>query len=178
MLAPRKKLWSTPGEALELAIDLLNIRDGDVVYDIGCGDGNFLTMAAERLSSSRFILKGIEIEPERAAFAEQRVRSKCGPDTLVSILASNALEVDYGDGTCFFMYLIPRGLRLILPLLQKIPHPIRVVTFMNPFTDIQPSKELKVSSSGHAESQWPMYYYEFGGSSISDSSENSQGDTV
>eukprot|EP01039_Chlorochromonas_danica_P012117 gene12117-13770_t len=163
MLAPRKKLWSTPGEALELAIDLLNIRDGDVVYDIGCGDGNFLTMTAERLSSSRILLKGVEIEAERAALAEQRVRSKCSPDAEVSVLASNALEVDYSDGTCFFMYLIPRGLRLILPLLRKIPHPIRVVTFMNPFGDIPPTKELKVSSSGHAESQWPLFYYELDG---------------
>lgn len=168
MLAPRKKLWSTPGEALELAIDLLNIHDGDVVYDIGCGDGNFLTMAAKRLPASRFVLKGVEIEAERAALAEQRVRSQCGPDADVSILASNALEVDYSDGTCFFMYLIPRGLRLILPLLRKIPHPIRIVTFMNPFVDIPPTKEFKVSSLGHAESQWPLFYYELSGSSISD----------
>ena len=40
MLAPRKKLWSTPIEVIEEAIELLK-QDGltsdDVVYDIGAG---------------------------------------------------------------------------------------------------------------------------------------------
>jgi hypothetical protein len=29
----------TSPEAIEIAISLLNIGDGDVVYDLGCGDG-------------------------------------------------------------------------------------------------------------------------------------------
>jgi cyclopropane fatty-acyl-phospholipid synthase-like methyltransferase len=42
MLAPRKKLWTSPREALQLAIEALEIKENDVVYDIGCGDGSFL----------------------------------------------------------------------------------------------------------------------------------------
>jgi hypothetical protein len=38
MLAPRKKLWSTPIEAIEKAIELLNLTPKDVVMDIGAGD--------------------------------------------------------------------------------------------------------------------------------------------
>lgn len=35
MLAPRKKLWSTPSEVIDKAIGLLDIRDTDIVYDVG-----------------------------------------------------------------------------------------------------------------------------------------------
>ena len=38
MLAPRKKLWSTPDEVIDKVIELLNITKSDIVYDIGCGE--------------------------------------------------------------------------------------------------------------------------------------------
>lgn len=38
MLAPRKKLWSTPAEAIDKAIELLSPTSTDVVMDIGAGD--------------------------------------------------------------------------------------------------------------------------------------------
>lgn len=49
------------------------------------------------------------------------------------IICCNALEYNnYHNGTCFFLYLVPRGLRLILPHLLTIPHKIRVITYMSP----------------------------------------------
>jgi len=49
------------------------------------------------------------------------------------IICCNALEYNnYRNGTCFFLYLVPRGLRLILPHLLTIPHKIRVITYMSP----------------------------------------------
>jgi ubiquinone/menaquinone biosynthesis C-methylase UbiE len=160
MIAPRKKLWSTPSEALQAAIALLKIHEKDVVYDIGCGDGNFLSLVATVMSTEEITLNGVEIEEERARQAEQRISECCGPRTTVSILVKNALEVDYSGGTCFFMYLIPRGLRLISPILANIKHPIRIVTFMNPLPFITPTESVKIESAGHFGSQWPLYYYE------------------
>jgi len=49
------------------------------------------------------------------------------------MICCNALEYNnYHDGTCFFLYLVPRGLRLILPQLLDIPHKIRIITYMSP----------------------------------------------
>lgn len=160
MIAPRKKLWSTPVEALIAALQLLQIDNGDTVYDIGCGDGNFLALAADRTRSLSINFKGVEIDSERATEAESRIRACCEPPSSVTVISANALDLDYTDGTCFFMYLIPRGLRLILPMLAKISRRIKVVTFMNPLPGISPTKVEKVSSASHAESQWPVFYYE------------------
>ena len=48
MLAPRDTLWSTPGEGVAVACDLLRLTSADTVYDVGCGDGRFLVEAAKR----------------------------------------------------------------------------------------------------------------------------------
>ena len=114
MLAPRKTLWSTPAEAIERAIELLNISADDVVFDVGCGDGRFLIRCHE-LTSARCI--GVEIDSERANDAVANI-SAIGYDESCMIVNKNALEYDYSDGTVFFLYLIPRGLKLMLPILR------------------------------------------------------------
>ena len=42
MLAPRKKLWSTPSTAIDIALQFANLDVNDVVYDVGCGNGRVL----------------------------------------------------------------------------------------------------------------------------------------
>ena len=42
MLAPRKKLWSTPDAAFHMIAELLELSEEDTVIDIGCGTANVL----------------------------------------------------------------------------------------------------------------------------------------
>lgn len=70
MLAPRKKLWSTPKEAVDAAIRLLDVAPADIVYDIGCGDGRFVITCASRCGCR---CVGIEIDEERAVEARAKV---------------------------------------------------------------------------------------------------------
>lgn len=159
MLAPRKKLWSTPVEALDRAIELLSPVDGDIVYDIGCGDGNFILRGIS-LCSEGVIWKGVEIESTRAQEATERLQSSDILPQRATIITANALEHDYSDATCLFMYLIPRGLRLILPKLLAIPRTIRLVTFMNSLPGIEPVSVSKLSTATHSDALWPLFYYE------------------
>ena len=46
MLAPRKKLWSTPSTAIDIALQFANLDVNDVVYDVGCGDAGVLIQMA------------------------------------------------------------------------------------------------------------------------------------
>jgi len=158
MLAPRKKLWTTPKDAMAKALEWLNPKEIDVVFDIGSGDGEFLLLAAQ--NSTPLKITGVEIEEERATNAKAMLEENGVGEGKVSIIIGNALEQSYDSGTCFFMYLIPRGLRLILPKLRSIDHPIRIVTFMNPLPDVEPIKVEKISTAQHPEAQWPLFYYE------------------
>mmetsp|Transcript_37514 Transcript_37514/g.87484 ORF Transcript_37514/g.87484 Transcript_37514/m.87484 type:complete len:233 (-) Transcript_37514:249-947(-) len=49
MLAPRKKLWSTPDTVIDTVFRLSSITFGDSFWDIGCGDGRVLIRIASQL---------------------------------------------------------------------------------------------------------------------------------
>jgi len=161
-LAPRKKLWSTPVEVMEQALALLALTEDDVAVDIGAGDGRFLIQCAEKTAVRRCI--GVEIDEERGREAQAALLAKSLQDR-VKLIIGNALEQDYSDGTAFFLYLVPRGLRIILPILKAVAtnsnRRLRVVTYMAPFPESEhPLRVVKVSTEQHPEAQWPLYYYE------------------
>jgi SAM-dependent methyltransferase len=177
MLAPRKKLWTSPKEALQLAIEVLEIKENDVVYDVGCGDGSFLFLCKDfllekyelpivnsPLLSVRVI--GVDIEEERVATIRgklsENVETSLNFPDFITVIHSNALELTYSDGTCFYLYLVSRGLRQIVDILLKnITHPFRVITFMYPIPNQAFIRSYKVHSEKHDGSQWPLFYYEF-----------------
>lgn len=152
-------------EVVDRAIDELKIEASmDLVVDIGAGDGRFMTRCCSRTGVQ---VLGVEIDEERGAEAQEKinaagidVQNKC------KLIIGNALEQDYTHGTAFFLYLIPRGLRIILPILQAIPRKIRVVTYMAPLPEeVEPLRIIKVRSEKHADSgvEWPLYVYELNG---------------
>ena len=55
MLAPRKKLWSTPIGAVDHAIIWTqgDLKPNDSICDIGCGDGRIILRWAELYSQSK-----------------------------------------------------------------------------------------------------------------------------
>ena len=157
-LAPRKKLWSTPTEVLDEALALLALTAEDVAVDIGAGDGRFLLLCAEKTPVR--LCMGVEIDEERGASAQAAIVARSLQER-VKMIIGNALEQDYSEGTAFFLYLVPRGLRIILPLLKRVGRRLRVVTYMSPFPDSEkPLRVIKVSTEQHPEAQWPLYYYE------------------
>ena len=66
---------------------------------------------------------GIEISSSRADEArsnihQARIDGLIPSHVTIDIQCSNALEVDYSRATVVFLYLVPRGLRLIQPILR------------------------------------------------------------
>lgn len=125
MLAPRKKLWSTPSAAIDVAANLIQLTSSDTLYDVGCGDGRVIIHLASTTSCRRFV--GIEIDEDRAKEAQTNVEQATLlgqiPEGLsIVIRRENALEVDYSEATAVFLYLVPRGLRLIKPILLQRPN--------------------------------------------------------
>mmetsp|Transcript_16161 Transcript_16161/g.21394 ORF Transcript_16161/g.21394 Transcript_16161/m.21394 type:complete len:166 (+) Transcript_16161:106-603(+) len=157
MLAPRKKYWSSPPEVIDAAIELAQITNEDIVYDIGCGDGQFLVRCAAQ-TGSRVI--GVEIEDLKAEEARARIND-AGCQSQVEVITGNALDLDYSDATVIFAALIPRGLRKILPIIQKIPRPLRVVTYLYPFEDLEPNQVWRHHSEDKMSVAWPVYLYHF-----------------
>lgn len=67
-----------------------------------------------------------------------------GVGHLVTVLVGNALDMDLSEATAIFLYLVPRGLRIMLPRLVASPRPRRVATYMAGFENVTPVATEKV----------------------------------
>lgn len=85
-------------------IELAKIKKGDRVYDLGCGDGRLVTMAAEKGARAT----GFEISPLVFLWAQilQLFRKTKG-----EILWKNIWKVDISDADIIFLYLFPEMMK-------------------------------------------------------------------
>ena len=71
----------TPHDVVLKMLELAGVKKGDVIYDLGCGDGRIVVMAAKRYGCRG---SGFEIEPERlresARQREEEQRGEAGYD--------------------------------------------------------------------------------------------------
>lgn len=175
MLAPRKTLWSTPDGVLDTLVSWVRLRPDDVVCDIGCGDGRVLIEWASRQTNSVAFI-GLEICPERAQQAANNIKEAYASGIIpshaqVSIHCANAMDAFhlYRNATVFFLYLIPRGLRLMKPVLLKVAReqqltaergePLRVVTYMSPLPEETFIAKEQCSVDHQPGAAWPLYLY-------------------
>lgn len=94
---------------------LAKVNDKDVVYDLGCGDGAALEVAAEEFGARGV---GIEIDPLRYLFSKIRFKQN-GFDRKVKIVKKNFHDVDISEASVIFVYLVPRALERLKPKFLK-----------------------------------------------------------
>ena len=108
MFVTRVPYAPTPHQAIQKIIDELNIQPGQVVYDLGCGDGRFL-FAAEK-KGARAI--GFEISP----FPYLRARlKKAVTGSRAKIHYKNFYAAHLFDANVVFCFLVDT----VMPRLEK-----------------------------------------------------------
>ncbi|MEE9165893.1 MAG: nucleotidyltransferase family protein [Candidatus Neomarinimicrobiota bacterium] len=99
----------TPVEVVERMLEMAAVRPGDVVYDLGCGDGRIVIMAAKRYGAHGV---GVDIDPHRIKESEANARSE-GVDQLVTFWQKDARKIDFSGASVVMLYL-PRSMNLKL----------------------------------------------------------------
>jgi SAM-dependent methyltransferase len=87
--------------AVEAMLQLADLRPGDKVYDLGCGDGRLLVTAGRRCPIRA---TGVEISPIVLGLAWLRARMGGVP---VRLIRGNVLKTDFSDADVVFCYLMP-----------------------------------------------------------------------
>ena len=103
----------TPMKRVRKMVELAKIKPGQVVYDIGCGDGRFVYLAANLYGAKA---TGIELSPLVYVYAMIRKlfwRSKA------KIIFGDFKMMDISDADIIFCYLLPETLKKIQPDLDK-----------------------------------------------------------
>jgi tRNA1(Val) A37 N6-methylase TrmN6 len=105
---------------------MLQLKESDTVYDLGCGDGRFLVQAT--LCTGAYGV-GVEYDKEYAFRAESRVLN-AGLSNLITIHHDNALNISLASATAAFVYLVPKGMTQLRPKLKELLlRGCRVVTY-------------------------------------------------
>ena len=116
---------STP-ENVERMLTLADLRDDDVIVDLGSGDG-LIPLTAARMNR-RLRGWGVDIDPKLVEESNERAR-KDGVADRVRFEHGNAFDVDLRDATVVTMWLFPELMRLLRPVILERARPgTRVLT--------------------------------------------------
>jgi SAM-dependent methyltransferase len=131
----------TPQKVVDKMLEMAEIKKGDVVYDLGCGDGRIVVTAA-KLFGARAV--GIDINPERIAEAKANAE-KAGVEKLVRFEENDLFLADFKEATVVTLFLLPNiNLKLRPKLLQDLKPGTRIVSNTFDMGDWKPEKETTV----------------------------------
>ncbi|HPW17890.1 MAG TPA: methyltransferase domain-containing protein [Candidatus Aminicenantes bacterium] len=105
---------ATPQPVVDRMLELAELTDKDVLYDIGCGDGRIVITAARRYGTRGV---GIDIDPEKIGESEAAAAA-AGLERQVRFIAMDATKADFSEATVVSLYLLPESNALMRPLLE------------------------------------------------------------
>ena len=141
----------TPQEVVEDMLRLADVKKGDVLYDLGSGDGRIAVTAAKKYGVRAV---GIDIDPERIREANENAR-KNGVQKLVQFRREDLFAADFREASVVTLYLLPDLNLKLLPRLQAQLKPgTRVVSHQFDMGDWRPDKVLE--SGGRTVYFWVM----------------------
>ena len=138
----------TPQDVVEEMLKLAEVRQTDVVYDLGSGDGRIVITAA-RLYGARGV--GYELEPDLVLRAREDAR-RAGVGGLVEFYVQDVLTVDLTGATVVTIYLSREAnLKLRPRLLSQLRPGSRVISHEFDMGDWQPSRILRFRDTAGGE---------------------------
>jgi SAM-dependent methyltransferase len=136
---------ATDLEVVRAMLDAAKVGPGDVVYDLGCGDGRIVITAAQRYGARGV---GVDLDPERIREARDNAAS-AGVTDRVTFVQQDLFATDISAATVVALYLSPEiNLRLRPKLLRELRPGSRVVSHQFDMGDWQPERTLQVAVAG------------------------------
>ncbi|MBI4528196.1 MAG: class I SAM-dependent methyltransferase [Deltaproteobacteria bacterium] len=115
----------TPHEVVDRMLELAALRKGDLLYDLGSGDGR-IVIAAARKYGVRAV--GFEIDPQLIKESRDNIKT-AGLEDLAEIREEDIRTVDLSPATVVTLYLYPAAnLRLRATILRQLKPGSRVVS--------------------------------------------------
>jgi SAM-dependent methyltransferase len=112
------------GIAAEM-LNMANVTSEDVIYDLGCGDGRIVVMAAKERGTKGV---GVDMDPDRIRESRENAE-RAGVTKLVRFFEQNLFETDISNGTVVMLYLWPEvNLKLRPRLLKMLKPGTRIVS--------------------------------------------------
>lgn len=151
--APDVRYEPTPMEVVHAMLRLANVKAGDVVYDLGCGDGRIVITAARQFGARGVC---VDIDPRRIAESRENARQARVMDQ-IRFLNEDLFVTDLGDATVVTLFLSPElNLRVRPKLLRELKRGTRIVSHWHHMGDWTPQETVRVRNGGRES---PIYLW-------------------
>lgn len=129
----------TPQDVVEKMLEMADVKEGEVVYDLGCGDGRIVITAA-RDRGARGV--GVDINPQRIEESNANA-AEAGVQDKVEFRVEDLFEMkDLNKADVVTLYLLPSvNLKLRPKLLEELDPGKRVVSHAFDMDDWQPDQQ-------------------------------------
>ena len=146
----------TPQVLVEKMLETARVKPGEVVYDLGSGDGRIVITAAQKFGAKAV---GVELRADLCRIATERIRAM-GLQDRVSMVQGSALHVDLSPADVVTLFLLTSSNELLKPNLEKYLKPgARVVSNQFPIKGWKAAETVK-GRSGRMD--YAIYLYEIG----------------
>jgi protein-L-isoaspartate O-methyltransferase len=113
----------TPPDVVDAMLALAKVKDGDILYDLGSGDGRIPIAAAKKFKVKA---TGIDIDPVR--IQEARANATAA-GVNVTFKQEDLFKTDFADATVVTLYLLPElNVKLRPRLLAELKPGTRIVS--------------------------------------------------
>jgi len=107
---------TTPMNVVDKMLEMGDVDKEDIIYDIGCGDGRIVIVAARNFGARGV---GIDIDPQRIEESRAKALEE-GVQHLVKFRLGDATKMDITAATVVTIYLLPESNALLVPQLEKL----------------------------------------------------------
>jgi len=146
----------TPQPIVERMLEAAHVKPGELVYDLGSGDGRVVITAAQKFGARAV---GVEIRPDLCRIASERIKAM-GLEDRVKIVQGSALRVDLSPADVVTMFLLTTSNERLKPTLEKYLKPrTRVVSNQFPIKGWKPVETVRARAGAMGYS---IYVYEIG----------------
>jgi precorrin-6B methylase 2 len=116
----------TPPEVVKAMLETAKVTKGDIVYDLGSGDGRIPISAVKDFGAAR--ATGIDIDPQRIKEATENLKQS-GLGDKVRFLNQDLFTTDLSEATVVTLYLLPSlNLKLLPKLKAELKPGTRIVS--------------------------------------------------
>ena len=105
----------SPDSVVEAMLELARVNAGDIVYDLGSGDGRIPIAAGEALRRRGV---GIEIDAKLNRVAADKAKA-AGVSDRVRFVTQDLFEADISEATVVTLFLLPRVNQELIPKLRR-----------------------------------------------------------
>jgi len=144
----------SPIAVVERMLELANLKPGEVLYDLGSGDGRVLIAAAQKYQAKAI---GVELSERLVKLSQERIKQE-GLEAKCSVIHGNLLDVDIANADVVTVYLMRDSNDILRPKLEASLKPgARVVS--HDF-EIRGWKPVLVDKSDANKRAHAIYVYE------------------